>query len=224
MNPIVSVALKQIKTRPFLIQGAVKNPGPFQIEGRPSILKLITVAGGLNDNYGSTAFVIREKPQTEDPAVTGNGTKPDPDDEGRYELIKININSLLRGNFDQNIIIRPNDIVYIPKSDIFFVAGEVKAPGNFPLREGTTLRQAISLAQGTKFEGATDRGIIFREDQRGKREEIMVDIGAVMAGKKPDIDIQPNDIIMVPNNKTKTIANGMFRTITDGFLRTVVRY
>ena len=101
------------------------------------------------------------------------------------------------------------------------MAGEVVAPGTFPLREGTTLRQAVSLAQGTKYEGATDRGIIFREDQLGKRQEIAVNIGAVMSGKRADIDIMPNDIIMVPNSKSKTIAKGMLKTISNGVLRTL---
>lgn len=250
-NPIVSVSIKQIKSksRIYFIQGAVRNPGTFQIEGRPSMLKLITIAGGLADNYGSTAFVIRERKTLEATPSSGIGvassenkvdltanktaadkdavsTKPDDrgataSDEDRYELIKVNIANLLRGNFEQNITIQSGDIVHIPKSDVFFVAGEVVAPGTFPLREGTTLRQAVSLAQGTKYEGATDRGIIFREDQLGKRQEIAVDIGAVMSGKRADIDILPNDIIMVPNSKSKTIAKGMLKTISGGVLRTI---
>ena len=253
-NPIVSVNIKQIKSKSkiYFIQGAVRNPGTFQIEGHPSLLKLITIAGGLSDNYGSTAFVIREKKKIEVAAPAGIGVastekkvdltenKKDADkdvvttkagdpeatafDEDRYELLKVNIATLLRGNFEQNITIQSGDIVHIPKSDIFFVAGEVVAPGTFQLREGTTLRQAVSLAQGTKYEGATDRGIIFREDQLGKRQEIAVDIGAVMAGKKTDIDIMPNDIIMVPNSKSKTIAKGMLKTVSNGVLRTLLGF
>ena len=181
-NPLVSVSIKQIKNKSkiYFIQGAVRNPGTFQIDGRPSLLKLITIAGGLADNYGSTAFVIREK-KGSDHLVTAAGkssdtmekkssTAPNNEaaatgfDEDQYELVKVNIANLLRGNFEQNIPIQSGDIVHIPKSDIFFVAGEVVAPGTFPLREGTTLRQAVSLAQGTKYEGATDRGIIFRDE------------------------------------------------------------
>jgi protein involved in polysaccharide export with SLBB domain len=42
------------------VQGAVRRAGLYQIEGQPSLLKLITIAGGLTENYGSTAFIIRE--------------------------------------------------------------------------------------------------------------------------------------------------------------------
>src|SRR4029077_13338824 len=123
----------------------------------------------------------------EEPSARGDRTSPmsDAGVNARYELIKVNINGLLRGNFDQNLTILPGDIVHIPQTDMFFVAGEVNAPGSFVLKDGTTLRQAISLAQGMSFNAAGDRGIIFREDPTtGKRSELKVDIPSVMNGKK----------------------------------------
>src|SRR5262245_28342338 len=59
-NPRVTVTAKQLNSHTFFIQGAVNRPGAYQIEGRPSLLTLITVAGGLTENHGSTAFIIRE--------------------------------------------------------------------------------------------------------------------------------------------------------------------
>ena len=116
------------------------------------------------------------------------------------------------GNFDQDIGIGPGDIIHIPPTDIFFVAGEVNAPGSFPLKEGTTLRQAISLAQGTTFQAAATRAIIFREEMSsGKRQEIPVDVPAVMNGKKSDVPILANDIIIVPNSRSKTIGGALLR-------------
>lgn len=246
MNPIVSVSVKQSNSRAFFIQGAVRRPGIYQIEGRLSLLKLITIAGGLNENYGSTAFIMREKkPTKESPAETENSptetkvetnqpanptspektdspknTDPEPEKSVEYELIKANINNLLRGNFGQNITIESGDIVHIPQSDVFFVTGEVKSPGSFQLKEGTTLRQAISLAQGTNFEGKLDQSIIYREDlQTGTRQEIKIDVGAVMSGKKEDVAIMANDIIIIPNSKTKTITKSVLKTIMGGLPR-----
>jgi polysaccharide export outer membrane protein len=103
------------------------------------------------------------------------------------------------------MFLEPGDIVNIPPADLFFVAGEVNGPGAFPLKEGTTLRQAISLAQGMTFKAVTGRGIIFREDpQTGKRQELQLDVGAVMSGKREDVVILPNDVIIVPNSRMKT--------------------
>jgi polysaccharide biosynthesis/export protein len=235
-DPQVTVAVRQINSRTYFVQGAVRRAGLFQIEGQPSLLKLITIAGGLTENYGSTAYIIREinsdqgsgnRDGSDNPASKsgnsnrGQATGLDPSGtvastatsaDARYELIKVNINGLLRGSFDQNVTIVPGDIVHIPPTDVFFVAGEVNAPGSFVLKEGTTLRQAISLAQGTNFNAAAERGIVFREDPTtGKRDEIKVDIPAVMNGKKPDIPILANDIVIVPNSRMKSIGGTLLR-------------
>ena len=217
VNPIVNVTVKQSNSRAFFIQGAVRTPGIYQIEGRPSLLKLITIAGGLSENYGSTAYIMREKKHIKPEETTASTGVPtvaesNVEDAGEYDLIKANINNLLRGNLEQNIMIQPGDIVHIPQSDIFFVAGEVKLPGSFPLKEGTTLRQAISLAQGTTFEGAANQGIIFRDNESGARQEIKVDIAAIMAGKGSDVDIKPNDIIVVPNSRQKTLTKTLLKS------------
>src|SRR5215813_11636658 len=59
-NPRVTVTIAQMNSHTFFIQGAVDRPGAYQMEGRPSLLTLVTVAGGLTENHGSTAFIIRE--------------------------------------------------------------------------------------------------------------------------------------------------------------------
>lgn len=237
-NPHVTITVTQFNSRTFFIQGAVNKPGVFQIEGRPSLLKLITLAGGLAKDHGSTAFIIREvKPalaqivSTADQPVKAAVTEPapSPGDEhvigAKYDLISINISGLYKGRFDQNIVIEPGDIVNIPITDIFFVAGEVHGPGSFPLKEGTTLRQAISLAQGTTFDAAKGRGLIFRENTTtGAREEIKVDIGAVMDGKKDDIIIKPNDVIIIPNSRFKTVGNAILKGFGLSLLRMPGRY
>ncbi len=243
-NPQVRVAVKQFNSRSFFIQGAVRTPGVYQMEGRPTLLKLITISGGLQENHGSTAFIIREVKDKVAAAAAlvdeaGNESKADAEaakaevenalsrprqiaasvekakaapssadaiDGGKYEMIQANISGLLRGNFAQNIVVEPGDIVHIPQRDVFFVAGEVHAPGQFLLKDGTTLRQAISLAQGTTIKAAQKEGRIFREDADGKRQEIKVDIGAVMDGKKEDILITANDIIVIPNSRMKTVG------------------
>src|SRR5262249_26938200 len=129
-------------------------------------------------------------------------------DDAKYELKLANINSLLMGNFKQNLVIEPGDIINIPPTDIFFVAGEVRSPGSFALREGTSLRQAISLAQGMTFRAAPSRGVIFRTDAgTGKREEIKVNINDVMSGKKEDLLVQANDIVIVPNSRLKSVSS-----------------
>ena len=244
-DPQVLITVKQFYSRTFFIQGAVRRPGVYQMEGHPSLLKLITVAGGLAENHGSTAFIIREvKKKPSDASASGSDSKPEPRpttvaaqkpgersaepavDDIEYTLKTVKISGLFIGNFDQNMYVEPGDIVNIPISDVFFVAGEVNAPGSFPLTDGTTLRQAIALSQGMTFNAASGRGVIFRQDRAtGQRLELPVDVGAVMKGQGEDITIIANDIIIVPNSKMKTVGNAVLKAMGMGVAqRGVYRY
>ena len=233
-DPKVTVTVKQINSHSFFIQGAVNRPGVYQIEGRPSLLKVITAAGGLADNHGSSAFVIREIKQTQPAVITQASTtsttvqSPPSDstnEDPKYEMVKLNISGLLKGNFSQNISLAPGDIINIPVTDVFFVTGEVRQPGSFSLKDGTTLRQAISLAQGTTFKAASERGIIFREDPAsGKRQEIRVNISAVMRGKQEDVAIMANDIIIIPNSRFKSVGAALLTAFGASSPRVLYRF
>ncbi len=192
VDPQVSVILRHVNRR-YFVQGAVRLPGVYNIEGRPTLLELLSIAGGLDATHGSTAFIIHK-------------TQPGPNDaEALYDMKKADLNRLLRGGFSENVRIEPGDIIQIPPSDVFFVAGEVKAAGSFPLKEGMTLRQAISLAQNTNPTAAPSKAVIFREDGSKEKKQVPVDITAVMRGRQPDVEIMANDIIVVPNSKAKSI-------------------
>jgi polysaccharide export outer membrane protein len=253
-EPQVHVTVLNTYSRMFFIQGSVRRPGTYYIEGRPTLVKLISAAGGLNDNYGSTAYILRElKGEKEDaalgatssPGATPSATPPtaqpvatseakgktiedsgqEPASKAEYDLIPVSMGKFLKGQInDVTATLHPGDIVNIPSTDVFFVAGEVHQPGEFALKEGTTLRQAISLAQGTTFDAAAGKGVIFREEQGGKRVEIAVDVGAVMNGKKDDIAILPNDIVIVPNSRWKSVTGALLRAFSTNSARLPIRY
>jgi len=198
VDPQVSVILRHVNRR-YFVQGAVRLPGVYNIEGRPTLLELLSIAGGLDPTHGSTAFIIHK-------TVGAVYDRPSPNDaEAVYDMKKADLNRLLRGGFSENVRIEPGDIIQIPPSDVFFVAGEVKAAGSFPLKEGMTLRQAISLAQNTNPTAAPSKAVIFREDGSKEKKQVPVDITAVMRGRQADVPIMANDIIVVPNSKAKSI-------------------
>jgi polysaccharide export outer membrane protein len=230
-DPHVSVTVLQSNSRSYYVQGAVHTPGMYVVAGNPTLMKLITIAGGLADNHGSTAYIIREIRESRGNTATGSDSSDHSGLEAsqgpsapaaatpKYDLMKTNINSLFRGDFSQDMTIQPGDIINIPQTDLFFVAGEVRKPGPFPLKDGTTLQQAISMAEGTTFKAATGDAIIFRDDPRGKRIEIKVDVGAVMRGKREDVPILANDIIVVPNSRTRSALQIMLQGFGTSALR-----
>ncbi|MEW6209369.1 MAG: polysaccharide biosynthesis/export family protein [Acidobacteriota bacterium] len=225
-DPRVSVTVKQSNSRSFFIMGSVNKPGVYQIESRASLVTLLILAGGLQPNHGSTAYIFRRlKPDAAAALQAQLGEEAAKAPE--YEMFPANINGIFKGQIEGNIPLEPGDVVNVPQTDVFFVAGEVNAPGEFPLKPGTTFRQALSLARGFKFNAAKDNVIIFREDPRtGKREELKVDAGAIMNAKKPDIALLPNDVIQVPNSKLKSLGGAVMSALGLGAVMrgTPVRY
>ena len=183
----------------YYIQGAVRKPGVYQIESAPSLLKLMTLAGGLTDNHGSTAFIIRRLPARA------------ADQEPAFKLIQVSINALLKGKFDEVAFLEPGDIVNIPQADVYlvggdvyFVGGEVKSASAFPFTQGVTVLQAIARARGASSGAKPGKAIILRQDPNtGKRQEITVDLDAVTGGKQKDIPLQPNDIVILPTAQNR---------------------
>lgn len=176
----------------YFIMGAVKSPGVYRIDSAPSLLKLLSLAGGLIDSHGSVAFIMRGLPAQaadQDPA---------------YKVIQVRIDELLKGSLEAAANLEPGDIVNITQADVFFVTGEVTAPGSFPFKEGVTLLQAISAARGVTSGAKPGKALIFRQDPNtGKRQEINVDLDAVRNAKQKDIPLMPNDIIVVPNSRAR---------------------
>lgn len=240
-DPKVFVSITRYNSRTFFIQGAVKSPGVYVIEGKPSLFKLITIAGGLQEKHGSIAYVVREtKAKPEKIEMRGQTADGKPEQvrttpvseavdnakgsnagmigETEYELLRAQIGGLMKGRFDQNVLIQPGDVVYIPPAEVFYVAGEVRAPGQYQFKEGMTLRQAITLAQGTYFKAKLDKGIIFREDPlSGKFNEIPVNIAEVMkGGGKDDMPIYPNDVVLVPNSAIKGVSAALLMAMATG--------
>ncbi len=224
-NPRVTVTVKEFNSRSFFVMGAVSRPGVYLIESRASLHTLLILAGGLASTHGSTAFVFRKiKPDTANAIVQQTSAQTDPQTAEaskqplpEFEYFQININNFLKGELKDNFDLLPGDVVNVPIADVFFIAGEVEAPGDFTLKPGTTVRQAIGLARGFKNVAAKDRGFIVREDPiTGKREEIKVDLGAIMDGKKPDVPLLANDMIIVPHSKAKAFGGAILNAFGMG--------
>jgi polysaccharide biosynthesis/export protein len=91
-----------------------------------------------------------------------------------------------------------------------YVFGEVVRAGAF-LYGGTdriTVLQAITLGQGLKANAAKERIFVVRSNEAGGRTQIPVNLGEVLAGRAVDMPLQPNDIVVVPRNNTRSFLVG----------------
>jgi polysaccharide export outer membrane protein len=89
-------------------------------------------------------------------------------------------------------------IVQRATNSIVHILGEVQRPGSQPLRNGTTLMQALALAGGfTPFASTNNISVI--RGSNNNTEIFKIRYKDIVSGKKPDDNIllRPRDIVMV---------------------------
>ncbi len=179
----VSVQVMEYRSKPIAVIGAVRSPGNLAFAGRWTLLDALTAAGGLTVEHGSLIHVLRRA------------------DNGLSDQVAIRTDDLLvRADPRVNIPIVPGDLINIPgAADVtVYCLGEIQRPGPVSLRssERITLLMVISQAGGLT-DRASRKVVIKRTDIDGKATEIEVDYKRVLAGKDPDIELQPGDVVFV---------------------------
>ncbi|MGE5609903.1 MAG: polysaccharide biosynthesis/export family protein [Bacillota bacterium] len=148
----------------------------------------------------------------------GSTLKADED----QRIIRVPLQALQNGDLRYNIVIRPNDLVYVPvpQTGVYYMGGHVAAPGAFNLAgQKMTLMQAIISARGLDQLAVPSRTDVVRRVGEDKQLFVRVDLGEIFAGTQPDIFLKPNDIVTVGTDIYPSFLaalRGAFR-ITYGF-------
>jgi polysaccharide export outer membrane protein len=90
-------------------------------------------------------------------------------------------------------------VVNITETRQLSVLGLVAKPGNYPFQEGLTLVQAVSLAGGLKRLARPTRVTLTRTTANG-RQTFVIDLAAIIAGKRQDVELAPGDVVFVPES------------------------
>src|SRR5207244_11827866 len=94
------------------------------------------------------------------------------------------------------------DSLVIPKGNTFFVCGEVKKPGAYPLDTETNTLEGITLAGGFTDKASPGRVRVIRSTAAGGQEVISVDMNDVIKRGQRDraISLRENDVVVVPES------------------------
>jgi len=85
-----------------------------------------------------------------------------------------------------------------------FVAGEVRAPGNYRTSGQASLRDAVFLAGGLKPDAALDTAQLFRVNPDGTSKIFSVNLGSALTGNAADnILLQPRDRLLIHKNSSR---------------------
>lgn len=159
-DPEVSIQVRQVRSQTMSVLGEVQRPGRFVITGKMTLLDAVATAGGVTQRADQSIVLIRRN-------TLANG------DSQRQELI-FSINQLIDTvNMPLDIELKNDDVVFIPQQKLFYIYGEVKKPGAYPMELELNVMRALAIGGGLTDRGSFKRIKIHRKDKIEKLETIM---------------------------------------------------
>ena len=183
-DPQVTVFIAEYATQGVSVVGEVKNPGIYPAFGSHHLLDYISVAQGLTPLAGTRITITH----------TGKANEP--------QHVKMTAGATPKPENNPEIL--PGDTIFVERTGIVYVVGDVARPGGFPMDhdEQLTILQAVALAQGTNPTAAKGSARLIRTTAQG-RQEIPVNLKKVLSSKETDLAMQDNDILFVPSSTAK---------------------
>jgi polysaccharide biosynthesis/export protein len=208
LQPDISITVVAFQSQPVSVLGAVKNPGVQQVQGNRTLVEMLSSAGGLAENAGSRLKIARDMKWGPLPLPTAKT-----DSSGKFSVAEVNLKSLFEAeNPQENIVVKPDDVISVPVADTVYVIGHVNKAGPYAFDDHAkmTVLQAVSMAGGMDNLAQPKNARILRKvPGQAERTELAVNLKAVMDGA-PDVPMQPEDILFIPNNAPKNV---MLRTL-----------
>jgi len=171
-KPYVNILVTDYRSQTVSVLGEVNNPGAYNISRPVDITQVLAMAGGINSKGSSLVTLVRK----------GR--------DGTPSRQKVDVTRLIEdGSADP--VVRNGDIVYVPSAPVFYIYGEVRNPGAYPLTSGLTVQQALSVGGGLTVRG-TENGI---ELDRAGPDGRVLSHRARLAEH-----LEPGDVLQVPES------------------------
>lgn len=195
-DPQVSVFAKEYATQGVSVLGEVAKPGVYPLLGSRRLFDVLSVAGGTTQSAGKVVSVThREHPEAPNSVTLSNDAT---------ESAK------------NNIEIFAGDTILVSRAGVVYVVGDVHRPSGVVMNNGSemTVLQAIAMAEGTNTTAALSKAKLIRRTPSGPKETPM-NLKDMLASRAPDIHLQAEDIIFVPNSAAKSATSRTLEAIVQ---------
>jgi polysaccharide biosynthesis/export protein len=178
------------------VSGAVPKPGVYSAMGSLSVSDFLSMAGGLNGSSGAStgpiasSVVTLVRPTLPQAVSIPLGPNPNQSPYGRIPLF-------------------PGDELRVGNLGVVYTIGAFKTQGAVALKDtsATTVLDVVSQAGGVGFQAKQKEAYIIRISQ-GSKVVVPVPLAAIIAGKQPDMVMQPGDVLLVPTSQIKAAIKG----------------
>jgi polysaccharide biosynthesis/export protein len=186
-QPQVTVKMQELATQDVSVLGQVKTPGTYSITTPQTILKVLSLAGGLTDTADRHVTVKRHTTSEE---------------------IKFYISNDSDEVLSKPVMVYPGDTVIIPRAPMVYVMGDVNRPGGYAIATNDarlSVLQVVAMAGSANKTSVQAHVRVIRTTAQG-RVEMPIRLDQIEKGKRPDVMLQPNDIVYVPFSWMKNVA------------------
>lgn len=182
-DPQVELSMVQYVSPKISILGEVQAPGEYELIVPTNLLTVITMAGGATLEAGDR-ITLRHA---------------DNDDVQVVKFVRTGDTSNLK-----RYMVSAGDTVVVKRAGIVYVLGAVNRPGGYVMQPDGSMNviQALAMALDTSFPASIGKVRIIRKS--GDRIlDIPVNYKDIVGGKIDPVALEPDDIVYVPNSKTK---------------------
>jgi polysaccharide biosynthesis/export protein len=182
-DPQVSVFVKEYATAGISVLGEVQKPGIYPLLGHRTLLDAISAAGGTTPKAGKGVSIThRDHPNSPETVMLSHDN----------------------GQTMNDMAVQPGDTIEVSKAGMVYVVGDVKEPTGIIMdNPHLNVLQAIAMAHGTNSTASLKSAKLIRKATTAP-QEIPIPLDSILAGKSADLELQPDDIVFVPNSLAKS--------------------
>lgn len=161
------------------ITGNVKRPMYYEMRPEETIATLVDYAGGFSGNAYSDMIRLERHTGLEN------------------ELYNVEKNNFNTYHLQDGDIVTVGTVLdrYTNKVEL---QGSVLRPGMYAIGPNvSTVAELIGVAEGLKEDAFTGRALLYREGPELQLQVLAVDLGDILSGKTPDIELRRNDVLVV---------------------------
>jgi polysaccharide export outer membrane protein len=194
VDPIVKVTVAEYHSRPIAVMGAVRRPVTFQAVGTVTLLDALARAEGLTNEAGAEILLTR-----------GTGL-----------IDRISVKRLMKdADPAVNFALHGGEEIRVPEAGKIFVVGNVRRPGAFPVRDAgdNSVLKLVALSEGL-LPYAAKLAYVYRRNDSGAKQEIPIELEKILQRKSPDVPLEVDDLLYIPDNKGKRTAMNVVDRLT----------
>lgn len=100
-DPEITIVLKDFQKPYFTASGAVGRPGKYELRGPVTVSEAVAMAGGFTDKAKHSQVLLFRRVS-----------------DDWFEVKKLNVKSVLQGKYQEDVHLRPGDMVFVPQNFI----------------------------------------------------------------------------------------------------------